>query len=379
MSLNIQDALAPKQHTWSLAIATHNRPGVLRRCLTLAAEQTRPPVDAAICDSSVNPQPVREVVDDMQRRYPAIRWHYVRADPGIGHQRNLAWQHTAGDVAFLIDDDSLMYPDCAEHVMAVYDADTQGRVASVMAVLHPAAPDQADESHEPDSIDEPYNPDAGPSLTRRVVRGVKRLVDMDAPFPPYDGHFHEHPMPDALQPLGLGTARLVHGCRMTARRSVLEREPFSNQVRRAGGMELDASYRWSRHGLLTTCFQARLHHVFSSESRDRLHVRTTASAINTLAAAAFYAPDRRRAHGIVARYFRWKTLVCLLHDLKKRDHRLPRARGAMTGWAETAAPFRLPRERVWAWHRRAMQRHGVKGPQVVRKPGNPAALAAPAG
>lgn len=207
------------------------------------------------------------------------------------------------------------------------------------------------------------------------MRRFKRLIDIDAPFPPYDGKFHEHPMPEALETFGLGTARLVHGCRMTVRRSVLERERFSKQVRRAGGMELDASYRWSRHGLLTTCFQARLHHVFTGESRDRLHTRTTASAINTLAAAAFYAEDRPLARRIVARYFRWKACVSFLHDLKKADSRLPRTRGALIGWREAAGPFRLPRDRVWAWHRLAMQRYGVKGPQPIKAPGNPAAQA----
>ena len=35
------------------------------------------------------------------------------------------------EILFLLDDDSFMYPDCAERIMAVYDADADGLVGGI--------------------------------------------------------------------------------------------------------------------------------------------------------------------------------------------------------------------------------------------------------
>ncbi|MEM6332403.1 MAG: glycosyltransferase [Planctomycetota bacterium] len=360
----------PDRLTWSLAIATRNRATALARCLPLAATQTRPPIDVAVCDASDDPTPGRDLVDRLRSEHPHIQWTHLPARPGVGHQRNAAWRATTGDVVFLIDDDAFMHPDCAEHLMAVYDADTEQRIASVMANLDHRAPDEPD---VPDAPPPAASARRAPSLRDKLVRLVKDVTDIDHPFPPYDGDFPAHDLPACVRTLGLGTAKLVHGCRMTVRRSVLEREPFADHVARPGGEDLDSSYRWSRHGLLTTCFAARLHHQTTPDDRDALPRRSRFSVLNIVASAAYYAHDRPRGRRITRRYFLRRSAVSLLHDLKKRDPRLPRTVSAVVGYREAHAAFAQPRDRVWAWHRNAMRRHHLTGSAA-----QPAAAAATA-
>jgi hypothetical protein len=69
------------------------------------------------------------------RDHPFIRWQYVQADVcSSSWQRNQGLKLTTSEIVFFFDDDSLMYPDCAEQIMNIYEADTQGRIVGINAV-----------------------------------------------------------------------------------------------------------------------------------------------------------------------------------------------------------------------------------------------------
>ena len=49
--------------SWGLAIATYNRADVLVRCVKLALQQTRPPIEVVICDSSPDWETTRGAIE----------------------------------------------------------------------------------------------------------------------------------------------------------------------------------------------------------------------------------------------------------------------------------------------------------------------------
>ncbi len=128
--------------TWSLVIATYKREHILPKCLKLAAEQTWPPKDIVVIDASPNWVSVKEsITKDFEQNHPAIPLVYTKAKfASSSAQRNQGVDLATGDIVFLFDDDSLMYPDCAENVMQVYEADTECAIAGVSARSVPVPP-----------------------------------------------------------------------------------------------------------------------------------------------------------------------------------------------------------------------------------------------
>ena len=110
--------------TWALAIATYDRPEALRRSVLCAIEQTRPPCEIIIVDSSPNQRASQQDIHDLVMQSAAnLRLHYLRSPIAQQRiQRNLAIDASSADVLFMIDDDAYMYPGCAEKVMTVFEA-----------------------------------------------------------------------------------------------------------------------------------------------------------------------------------------------------------------------------------------------------------------
>ena len=97
------------------------------RSLRLALRQTRPPIEIVVVDGSPNWQEGRERAEAVVKDACPLR--FEPADRiSSASQRNQAIRLAAGDVVFALDDDSLMYLDCAEEVMKVYEADRDGMV-----------------------------------------------------------------------------------------------------------------------------------------------------------------------------------------------------------------------------------------------------------
>ena len=118
--------------TWSLVIPTYNRRDVLLRVLPLALRQTVPPIQVVIVDSSQDWDVTRQAVQGVAADHPGIRLDYLQATtPSSATQRNQGVEQAIGDIVVMIDDDSFLYPDYVERILAVYAADADGVVAGV--------------------------------------------------------------------------------------------------------------------------------------------------------------------------------------------------------------------------------------------------------
>jgi len=334
--------------TWALVIATHMREHILPRCLRLAVQQTRPPRDLVVVDASPGWEKTRDAVQaEIAMAHPKIHWTYVAAEKrSSASQRNQGVRLTTADVVFLIDDDSLMYPDCAEQVMRVYEADGKRAVAGVNAMHVPMPPDQADVALARNPSEHGTTREYG--LAARIVRRLLRADDL---FVPYDVDFPRHPIPAAVERLAIGTRPLMAGWGMTFRREVCVQEPFEEVLSHyAAGEDSDMGYRASRHGLLLTALEARLCHLGAGGGRLSPFVVAALGNLNPLVLHRLYSTDlarsRRRLRGLLWRRF-W---ILLAKDLSRLRLSLPNARGILYAWRWLRTIFSLSEAQLRGWY-----------------------------
>jgi hypothetical protein len=235
----------------------------------------------------------------------------------------------------MFDDDTLMYPDCAEHLMRVYEADTRRLAAGVTPELVLAPPDApaAAASTNGEKKDSQARPaERGENLSptyNRFSAFVRSLLKADERFVPYDADYPNFKIPMELAPLGVGRRHHMQGARMTFRREVIEKEKFDEILEGyAAGEDLDATYRASRHGPLITCFPAKVCHLKAPGGRFSQFAIAALLAMNMAVLHRIYSTDARRSRKHYRRLIRRECLIHLVKDLRNRRWSLPNARGS---------------------------------------------------
>jgi GT2 family glycosyltransferase len=135
------DKLGTKKRSVATAIITRGRPVILRQCLGHLRQQTEPPEETVVVDSS----------DDTQSRDVCSAFrevNYVRFAGGR-HQmpasRNLAMNHSSAEILAYVDDDCLVDPDWLERLRDTYRqypevAGVGGRITDARWAYDPSCP-----------------------------------------------------------------------------------------------------------------------------------------------------------------------------------------------------------------------------------------------
>ena len=312
------------------------------------ALQTYPPKEIIVVDSSDDwQQHSAHVLENIAPKYPHITWIYEQAlIRSSATQRNQGAQLASGDILFMFDDDSLVYKDCAENIMAIYNADLDQRVAGVNAVHVSSPPDGAELRAQEVPAENPTTKNYNP-----LVRAVRDLLQADNIYVPYDPDFPKHHVPETLNNLNVGRRRLLVGWGMTFRRDVFLQEEFEPLLRYySSGEDSDLSYRISRHGVLLTAFDARLHHVGSVGGRLSEYVVTVFGALNPLVLHRLHSTNlslsKQRSRNLL-----WRRLIIgLLKDLKFKDTRLQRSRGIFKAIRLIDKIFAMSVDELNAWY-----------------------------
>lgn len=266
---------------WSLCIATMNRRAALLRTLTHALTQTRPPREVVVIDVSDDWKETAQIArDQIFARYPEIELTY-RTSPvrSSATQRNFGLSLCTSEIVFMIDDDSFMFPDCAEEVMRLYEADRANEVACIgisMVLPIPDLPDWAGRA-EDRSLERKASGNRSwlAQLARRMRyskpgRWINRKILMQNVgeiFLLYEGP-RDAPVPASLTGMAVTSTTFMGGCAMTVRREVAMAEPFDPALRYYAAFEdLDATYRYGRHGVTLRAAKAQLHHFEASGGR----------------------------------------------------------------------------------------------------------------
>jgi len=340
--------------SWALVIATYQREKILPQCLELAVGQTCPPSEVIVVDASDNWEDTRnQVMTQIASKTSHIRWQYVSANQrGLPLQRNQGIGLATADILFLIDDDSLMYPDCAEQIMKIYEADSAGVVKGIQAALVDTMPSDV----VVDDAVKPVGWQRGrslPGITKLQAWVWKHIFLMNSEVTciPYYGDFPKYEVPRSLQELGVDTVSLFHGCRMTFRRDVISTERFEPLLLYyALNEDMDASYRVSKHGMLLEARNAKLHHFQSNSGRLSRYIVTTLASLNQAVCLQRYSNDlgRDRTRFYILNIRR--ILSEFFKDGLSRRWTFPQLRGVFTSFRYAPIVFNSSPEELAAWY-----------------------------
>jgi glycosyltransferase involved in cell wall biosynthesis len=313
--------------TWSLIICTLDRRAELLQALRCAVTQTLPPSEVIIVDASADWESTRVEAERVLAVAPGVRVVYVPSTrKSLPHQRNVGLGHSTGDVVFFLDDDSFMFPDCAEQVMRVYAADHERRIGGVTTML-------AD--HPPALVAAPgLGPTAGTGAQAAGGPGLlsraHALWNQDRLFIPYDGTYHGRGAGPTADVVDVEPVRLFHGCRMTFRAdAVREVGGFEEAlIGSAVGEDIDVSYRVSRKYALVMARRALLFHLQTVTSRPNRYRNTAHVILNGAALYCLNVDPHNRSTARVYGFALGRLALELLRDCAKLRGGLPSARGA---------------------------------------------------
>jgi GT2 family glycosyltransferase len=329
--------------SWGLAIATYDRHDVLMRSIRLAVAQTRPPKEIVIIDGSRNWEEGRKLTAQHMENADVALIYEPAERLSSAWQRNQAIRRSSADVLFLFDDDTLMYPDCAEAIMKVYEADLEGAVAGASAVAVTMPPDVAPQ--------ESLGTEHARPKRRSLRRAVRALLNADNIFVAYDEVYPDRPIPAAIAAMPIAPTRAMAGYKMTMRRTVALQEPFEWRLSRyASGEDSDMTYRASRHGCLINIFGAKVCHLAAPGGRLPPLVTTALGATNPLFLHRYHSTDIDRSRRL-SRKLLWRRLIIqALKDLSRKDFRLPRAHGIAIAIQHLPKIMAMPLDELEAWY-----------------------------
>lgn len=230
----------------SVIIPTKDRPKDIVDCIASIRAQTLLPDELIIVDASSD----QSLKGRLEENLLGVRFKviYLRADPGLTHQRNIGVKASSGEIVFFLDDDIVLEEDFIEKIIKVFENDTEGQIGGCMGTMLGA------ESRK-------FNI----SMLVRTVFFLSMPGDGYFRLSGFPTHIHHSENPCFVQCLSGG---------LTAyRREVLNRFSFDENLVGYGAMEDDDfSYRVSQEYKLSYEPAARCLHRNSQVGRDNPRV-----------------------------------------------------------------------------------------------------------
>lgn len=332
--------------TWALLVPTLNRIDVLERSVGLALDQDPPPMQVIIVDGSENWSENKDIISTLFTDRASELVYIPAAERSITVQRNQALQKAKSDICFLFDDDTLMHSACAKEVLRIYQLDTAQQIAAVTPANVDAAPDTTDtlsqdivQKEKSNSAVRSFVQNILPAAVRNFVENKILLFEVDERLVPYDpgGYRPFGTLPRKLAEQEVIPVRLISGFRITARRSVLQKEPFEPALLAyAPSEDLDVSYRLLRHGQSVLAPKARVHHFEAAASRIKRRKVAELSLLNQ----TIFIRKHAKQKTLVALKFYFLSLrfllSALIRDAGGKRFSFPEVRGIF------AAVFKSP-------------------------------------
>ncbi|HEY7116021.1 MAG TPA: glycosyltransferase family 2 protein [Tepidisphaeraceae bacterium] len=370
--------------TWSLVVCTYRRERVLPRCVRCALGSTRPPREVIVVDASPDWQRTRDaVLSEFTPDHPQVRFEYVQARrASLTAQRNQGLELCTADVAFMLDDDSLLFADSAERIMEVYEADVNRRIVALTPVFVVEVPDA--NVNPPAAGGEPTQGRAGADesrasplrkLLRRLLwsdlqllsyRGTASIARGGGPSPPYGAAELVKRFNLILVPFSTGSA--------TFRTEVVRHARFEEMLERyAAGEDWDISERIKPLGLIAFCPGARQCHLEAPGGRLSVEAVHFLRYLNFMSLHVLHSTDVKRSRRLY-RQFLWRRVISeALADLSKRRWGMPRARGTWRALRMLPAMFARSAREMREWYPQ-FQRKVIDADRLPNAAGRPRAF-----
>ena len=267
-----------EQLEYECVICTRNRPQALRMSIPLLLAQTRPPRRVIVVDSSDDHEEVRRVVAEISAGAPC-EVLVLSASRGSSVQRNAGLELVEADVVFFPDDDSLCDPDYAEHVMRIYDRDTDRVIGGVTGTHRPRLREsKAGEAERPQI-------GLGPKL-RQLISPARGRIERRLVLDPLISIAWEArarwTVPDWLADAGGTPNCWVRGCRMTFRTEAIRGvQGFDEHLRNYATFEdIHLGFAIGRTRIIAQAMGALVFHMQFPGGRGPARVRGATNIAN---------------------------------------------------------------------------------------------------
>lgn len=300
---------------YAIVVATRNRLDMLRLTLPLFLAQSRQASRIIVVDRSDDHDAVREYCEQLSGTVAAPFLILYGDKANLPAQRNQGLLHVEEPVVMYPDDDSMWYPDTAEQVMRVYEADANCRFGVVSAT-----PVQSP----------PSTNDTAPMRKVRVtdlpaVMRLRNRVERALVPQPFEMYGREQ---TALLAQGARVDKLdyplietIGGYRMSFRTSIAKAlrfdEVLGSRIGYATHEDKDMGLRVIASGaLLAAAPEGRVFHNVAPGKRANGWTYGFFHILNYLYICRKVFPDGSRALAVTQRYLRYKVF---LYALARRD------------------------------------------------------------
>lgn len=342
---------------WTLCVSTINRLDSLELCVRCALAQTRLPSEIVIVDASDDWDVGRDRISALVAGTGIPLTYLAARKKSLTVQRNQGIQVARADILFLIDDDSLLFPDAAKEIMRLYEAPGAGDVVAIGL-------DARSDSPVPEAVQPSgqKGTTAGKAALRLSHLGVISWINREVFMLTNDRLFFEYtPRPcsfsaDGFAALQLSDARYANhitGFRLTARRAIALKEPFNALLLGYSALEdLDAVYRWRRHGYTIQSRKAGVYHYTATASRLSRKKSTQLCQTNIALFVRMNSKDLRHDGLFLSIRLLRRCLAELLKDALTQRFSFPGLRGVIAAAPVMFRVMTMPNDALPGWYER---------------------------
>ena len=357
-----------KKLSWALIVATFNRHDVLLQCVRYTLQQTCLPSEIIIIDASDNWQRTKKSIEKLLADFLTIKFIYESATiKSTTTQRNQGISLSNSDIVFLIDDDSIMYSDCAQNILDIYSSDVNSKIAGVAAEHTGILPQLFNKDDNLHIKDNPValissRKTGTPKWHSVVFRGVfyrflrkkifmmdiyEMLVTNELGYPDLEDMF----IPPGLPPNSVTPCHLFPGYAMTFRRNVIKKVSFDPLLRGyAAAEDLDASHRASYEGSLLVAHTAKLKHLSVASGRINRFISSLFLVTNNAIFTHKHGINKKLA---ARKFYKWSFRRCLaelLKDILSLRWSFPQFRGSLWGMLIAHKILNMESEKLNNWY-----------------------------
>lgn len=253
--------------TYSVVFVTRNRLDAISLSLPLVLQQSIPPAQVVVVDSSDDPAPIKAIVDGCGRDFGFEIDYIYSQKPGISLQRNIGLARVTEPIVIYSDDDSLFFPDAVEQILGVYEQDRDNLVAAVCG----AEAAQPLEEWQLGSRSQ-YQMRWSDRVRRGMLPAIRFLTEKlvrDPLLVSIDQRYTELKQPSDLLDDEVVTVPYMTGFRMSFRTAVLREFGFNELLGRYSlGEDILASVEALSAGVVIGARNAKIYHHRAPARRD---------------------------------------------------------------------------------------------------------------
>lgn len=309
---------------YTVLIATRNRAHALELSLPRIVSQSLPPSQILVVDSSDDHEKVKSTCDRILLS-SSIEYQIVKAPRGAVVQRNIGINLVKHPIVLFPDDDSILFPDAAQKMVAVYSSDSSCKIAGVCAFESTTPPpgfEDASAGYQMRKSDR----------LKTKIQAIRRRIESFMPRDPafvLGSQFIQKFDFSGLSPISVPVEWMT-GFRMSFRLSAISRERFDETLTNYSLFEdVDASFSCWRQGCIVAAKDAYIYHHKSPESRDRSESLGFDQLVNKAYIVAKHSDKKSPARSAIKSFAVYKTLQYLAAFGSKKGR--ARFRGAFRG------------------------------------------------